>query len=168
MAIDTKAKRASALAFQSVWLTLPPPDGTIGQGDRQNAARTYAGILAEEAVAVVAETRGGGHPYQDRKGRRRYRREKRELDTAIAETLEAAYRAAMGEAPELPKTEVAEIRAVANRHAPQSAQRKIKLPPVAKVDFESMAEDSRALKALARFIEQERDNEAAAFLLLVA
>lgn len=41
MAIDTASKRVSALRK-----TLPLPDGTIAQGDRQHIIWNYSGILA--------------------------------------------------------------------------------------------------------------------------
>lgn len=47
MAVDTAAKRASALA-----MTLPIPDGTIDQGDRQHVLWTYGGVLAALLVTV--------------------------------------------------------------------------------------------------------------------
>lgn len=45
MAIDTASKRVSALR-----MTLPLPDGTIDQGDRQHVTWNYAGILAGALV----------------------------------------------------------------------------------------------------------------------
>lgn len=42
MAIDTAAKRASVQAY-TLGLVRPPPDGTIGEGDRATAAWLYAG-----------------------------------------------------------------------------------------------------------------------------
>lgn len=50
MAIDTLAKRASALNIST--MQLPIPDGTISQGDRQSLLRMYSGILAGVAAAV--------------------------------------------------------------------------------------------------------------------
>ncbi len=47
MAVDTAAKRASAINVASPWrMVLPPPDGTISAGDRQAVALLYSGILA--------------------------------------------------------------------------------------------------------------------------
>lgn len=49
MPIDTAAKRNSAIATRRLpWFRrFPPmPDGTVGQGDRQQDAFVYAGILA--------------------------------------------------------------------------------------------------------------------------
>jgi len=57
MAIDSASKRASALGFGFIALTLVVPDGTIDQGDRQTVAHQYSGILATEAVVAV------GKPY---------------------------------------------------------------------------------------------------------
>jgi hypothetical protein len=51
MAIDTAAKRASAVRFLSPWATvLPVPSGSIGQGARQATAFMYSGILAGTPV----------------------------------------------------------------------------------------------------------------------
>ena len=65
MAIDTAAKRASALSFFQLGCLLPIPDGTIGQGDRQHLAGFYSGILA--AAPPVGDSAyniclGVGHP----------------------------------------------------------------------------------------------------------
>jgi len=46
MAIDSEAKRRSALAFGGFNRTLPAGDGTIDQGDRQHALWQWRGILA--------------------------------------------------------------------------------------------------------------------------
>lgn len=46
MAIDSAAKRASALSFGLVTRLAIIPDGAITQPDRQTAARSYGGILA--------------------------------------------------------------------------------------------------------------------------
>jgi hypothetical protein len=52
MAIDTAAKRASAINPGSPWRAhVPFPDGAIGQGDRQAVAFWYSGILAGAAAA---------------------------------------------------------------------------------------------------------------------
>jgi len=49
MAIDTAAKRASAIGL------LPPlPDGTIDQGDRQQASGLYRGITAVAASGYTS------------------------------------------------------------------------------------------------------------------
>jgi len=58
MAIDTAAKRASALSFFQLGCLLPIPDGTIGQGDRQHLAGFYSGILAGIAPAAVGAAVG--------------------------------------------------------------------------------------------------------------
>jgi hypothetical protein len=49
MAIDTAAKRNSAIATRRLpWMRrfAPPTDGTIDQGDRQQVAFVYRGILS--------------------------------------------------------------------------------------------------------------------------
>lgn len=57
MAVDTKAKRASVQAY-TLGLMRPPPDGTVGAGDRATVAWLYAGIVYD---APAAE--GLGLPY---------------------------------------------------------------------------------------------------------
>lgn len=54
MAIDTRAKRNSALAFRRARFRrlMPEGDGTIDQGDRQTALARYAGILAEALASL--------------------------------------------------------------------------------------------------------------------
>ena len=48
MAIDTTAKRSSALDHEEIWqFGIPFPDGTISQADRQHLAHSYSGILIE-------------------------------------------------------------------------------------------------------------------------
>lgn len=58
MAIDTAAKRLSAIAVRRLpWFrrfAVPLPDGEIDQGDRQQLALVYRGILATEAAAAFA------------------------------------------------------------------------------------------------------------------
>lgn len=57
MALDTAAKRHSAINWGLPWRTAPIPDGAISQGDRQHAALMYAGILASEAqVDPIVDT----------------------------------------------------------------------------------------------------------------
>ena len=54
MAIDNAAKRRSAIMTRRLpWFRRfqPGPDGTIDQGDRQQLAFVYRGILASEAQA---------------------------------------------------------------------------------------------------------------------
>ena len=46
MALDTAAKRASALGYEVAPSLFIIPDGTIDQGDRQTIADLYSGILA--------------------------------------------------------------------------------------------------------------------------
>jgi hypothetical protein len=48
MAIDTLSKRVSALRQ-----TLPIPDGTMSQGDRQHVLWQYSGILAIELILYI-------------------------------------------------------------------------------------------------------------------
>lgn len=55
MAIDTRNKRSSAINILMPWRAqLPAPDGTISQGDRQQVAFCYAGILAAAPLVVAA------------------------------------------------------------------------------------------------------------------
>lgn len=56
MAVDTRPKRASALGVTiPIVPTFPLADGNIAnQADRQHAAFSYIGILAESPVAVTA------------------------------------------------------------------------------------------------------------------
>lgn len=65
MALDTAAKRSSAINVGSPWRSrLPLPDGTIGQNDRQAVAFMYGGILAGGAVvapAAPAQPGGSAH-----------------------------------------------------------------------------------------------------------
>lgn len=49
MAIDTASKRVSALRK-----TLPLPDATIDQGDRQHITWNYSGILAGALITRIA------------------------------------------------------------------------------------------------------------------
>ncbi len=51
MAVDTKAKRMSALNFGR-GILLPSPAGTISQSDRQHLLLVYSGILAAAPTAV--------------------------------------------------------------------------------------------------------------------
>lgn len=54
MALDSRNKRASALACGLAFLTvLPAPDGlTLDQGDRQQVAACYRGVLAAPAILL--------------------------------------------------------------------------------------------------------------------
>lgn len=55
MAIDTRAKRGSAICVSMPWRPfLPLPDGAISQGDRQSVPFLYSGILAGGAAPVDA------------------------------------------------------------------------------------------------------------------
>lgn len=61
MAIDTRDKRASALNGMP-WD--PPrfvPDSAIGQGDRQDVANVYRGILAQAPVVLSGVSRWYWH-----------------------------------------------------------------------------------------------------------
>lgn len=51
MPVDTAAKRHSAL--HHLQPSVPRPDGTVAQADRQTLARMYGGILATASVAVA-------------------------------------------------------------------------------------------------------------------
>jgi len=54
MAIDTAAKRSSALDHEEIYqFAAPLPDGTIGQGDRQHSIWSYSGILAAAPGGAV-------------------------------------------------------------------------------------------------------------------
>ena len=58
MAIDTAAKRASALRFARPWAgVLFPPDGSVSQDARQSVAFMYGGILAGSAVSGASTAR---------------------------------------------------------------------------------------------------------------
>lgn len=52
MAVDSKAKRSSALNFGWGDDTLPESDGSVAQADRQQLLGMYGGILASAAVVV--------------------------------------------------------------------------------------------------------------------
>ena len=52
--MDTRNKRASAISTARSWLPLfPDPDGTLDQGDRQQTAWAYVGILAGTVTPPV-------------------------------------------------------------------------------------------------------------------
>lgn len=54
--LDTREKRASGVHVALPWRGLSPlPDGAISQGDRQQIAGMYAGILATAGVSRIAE-----------------------------------------------------------------------------------------------------------------
>jgi len=60
MAIDTAAKRSSALDHEEPWqFGIPFPDGTISQADRQHLAHTYSGILISAVIVVTHGARQG-------------------------------------------------------------------------------------------------------------
>lgn len=53
MALNSADKRNAAVYVMMPWRTsLPLPDGAINQGDRQQAATEYRGILAAPLVVV--------------------------------------------------------------------------------------------------------------------
>ena len=54
MAVDSKAKRASALSFRRLGgVTMADPDGDLtGQADRQHMLRDYRGILAGSGIVT--------------------------------------------------------------------------------------------------------------------
>jgi len=56
MAIDSRAKRFSAMAFGSSTddLLHDPQDGSIGAADRASLLLLYGGILLDEAIAALA------------------------------------------------------------------------------------------------------------------
>ncbi len=57
MAVNTKAKRASATAYiLPIYVPGVVPDGTIAQSDRQATAWSYSGILAGIIVAGLEYT----------------------------------------------------------------------------------------------------------------
>ena len=61
MAIDTVAKRSSALNAFMLGIVLPVPDGTIAQADMQHILGFYGGILATSdetgAIFTTIDTR---------------------------------------------------------------------------------------------------------------
>jgi len=60
MAIDTAAKRSSALDHEEPWqFGIPFPDGAVSQADRQHLAHTYSGILVSAVVVVTHGARRG-------------------------------------------------------------------------------------------------------------
>ena len=66
--LDTRAKRSSSVnVLKPYQLALVTPDGTIAQGDRQQTAWTYSGILAASSsggkswVYYVMQCMMGGH-----------------------------------------------------------------------------------------------------------
>ena len=69
MAIDTAAKRSSALDHEEPWQWgAPLPDGTIGQGDRQHSIFSYSGILAGAAAGISATASWGYVVFSGNKG----------------------------------------------------------------------------------------------------
>lgn len=56
MALDTAAKRLSAVSIGSPWRpVVPVPDGTLNQGDRQTLLRMCAAVLSGLATALIPQ-----------------------------------------------------------------------------------------------------------------
>lgn len=56
MAVDTSNKRASVVGLCAAFvITLPAPDASITQDDRQHVAYSYAGISAATALSPTAD-----------------------------------------------------------------------------------------------------------------
>ncbi len=56
MSVDTTNKRYSAIHVGCPWRSsLPIPDGSVDQGDRQHVAGLYRGVLADPLTAVTAD-----------------------------------------------------------------------------------------------------------------
>lgn len=56
MAIDTKAKRTSAVGSRRLpWMRrfTPAPDGTVAQADRQSVGFVYGGIASSSSVVTL-------------------------------------------------------------------------------------------------------------------
>ena len=66
MALDTAAKRASALQVVKPWTIVhPPPDATIAAADRQHLARMYSGIAAASGdITLFGDRRTGNSDYR--------------------------------------------------------------------------------------------------------
>ena len=68
MAIDTRNRRASVVGLaMAITLTLPAPDGTVSQADRQHVAVSYSGVKASAALSsrpqwLMDRLRLGGAP----------------------------------------------------------------------------------------------------------
>ena len=64
MAIDTAAKRSSALDHEEPWqFGIPFPDGTISQADRQHLAFCYSGITVVEVITEELDLTAPGRDY---------------------------------------------------------------------------------------------------------
>lgn len=61
MAVDTADKRGSAINVGSPWRQTLPLPGTIAQGDRQQLARMYSGILADGSASLVIADASHAH-----------------------------------------------------------------------------------------------------------
>lgn len=59
MAVDTAAKRASALKYGQVWGFGVVPSGTVDQQERQSALWAYSGILASSATVETDTDQSG-------------------------------------------------------------------------------------------------------------
>ena len=98
MAVDTAAKRASAINIRLPWRTAPFPDGTVGSDDRQHLAWMYGGILAFEPAPepepepeLPPQLRGPlGSGGQARGGTARYGSVKTERKRKYVEEIKAA------------------------------------------------------------------------------
>lgn len=115
MAVDTAAKRCSAIHVTAPWrMLIVPPDGTVDVGARQAVAFLYSGIAASEAV-VVPETPAGikpaGAPSPARRrprqviiSERLYRvRDDRELADLLATEAQAVEESGVIEVATLPE-----------------------------------------------------------------
>jgi len=52
--LDSRSKRSSSVGILLAFILAPPlPDGTLGDGDRQQIAVSYSGILAGAAAALA-------------------------------------------------------------------------------------------------------------------
>lgn len=62
MAIDTKAKRLTAMEHEEIATEMGSivPDGTIDQSDRQSVLLTYSGILVSTVTDVIRDIIGTG------------------------------------------------------------------------------------------------------------
>lgn len=59
----TQRDRHSLIGWARPWcLTLPPPDGQIGQGDRQSLAFFYSGISALASIPIIDRDDLAGRP----------------------------------------------------------------------------------------------------------
>ena len=54
MAVDTKAKRSAVQNYGGFSQMRPPPDGTVGEGDRAQLAWLYQGMDYDNPVASTS------------------------------------------------------------------------------------------------------------------